>query len=545
MSKVKFFSGKKVLSAALALVMTASAMPMVFAAEEEAPLAPTGPVKEGTWTGDSSGDYSSTKDIGNYVSIQMNKQEFTFVQTKDNEEFCFEFYPCAKKNASINYAWILAQSEDYPQTFTTPIGQSTSVVWEKNEDGDNIGGLDSGYLKGTTVTVNFVADGADVYNTSLRLWFDSGMTSVWPPFGDRAIHSFDIPFKITVLDQRALLAQIAVADGLMDQEENYSEEAWENFLNAYDVAVAATTNYDLTQTEITNASETLRKAIVLLDQTQVNVDLAKLKTAVTAAQAKVDEADETGYYVEANVKELKALISEVEEFIAQNPSIGDRDQVIAYTEQLNDLVANLPLAPADYAKLNELKAWAEAFLNDTNQTDKYTPDSVNAVEKAYKDAKLVPDGMTKKDGQKRIDAAASTLESAKNALEERQGAVTSVSIKLAGNDSANQIEGNVIYHMTPWYKTWTSQSVDLTFETNAGADIADVTWEAANWSADKPEAKIENYEAGTKDREVTVRPTFGIGPRSFWIKVTVTDVWGTKVTSDPIKVRFINYDWQK
>lgn len=105
----------------------------------------------------------------------------------------------------------------------------------------------------------------------------------------------------------------------------------------------------------------------------------------------------------------------------------------------------------------------------------------------------------------------------------------------------------MIYHMTPWYKTWTSQTVDLKVETNKDADIASIEWVAANWSAEKgkAEAKIENYKENAADDTVTIRPTFGIGPRSFWVKAIVTDVHGTIVQTAPIKVRFINYDWQK
>lgn len=553
MSKVKFFSAKKVLSAALALVMTASAMPMAFAAEDEAPLAPTGPVKEGP------GSLVDETPTGHYLRLKVDKQEFTFVQTEDDEKFQFSFDLMAKKPDGWNYTYIYGKDEVAAngktpvQDLIEPIGQKSTVTWadgflDTGMPGDTFSGAS---WVNTTVTVDFVADGGEIYDynpadytgCAIRFWYDGRENSAWPN-NQKTWYSYDIPFKITVLDQRGLLAQLAVAEDLLDKENNYTEEAWSNFMTRYNEALEAKANYDLTQEQITLAADNLAMAIKLLDQTEVDVDLANLKAAVAAAEDKVAEADETGYYVQADVDNLKALISEVKDFIAQNPGIGDREQVVAYTEQLNNLVANLPLAPADYTKLNELKAWAEAFLNDTNQTDKYTPDSVDAVEKAYNDAKLVPDGMTKKDGQKRIDAAASTLESAKNALEERQGAVTNAEIQLAGNDSANSFEGNVIYHMTPWYKTWTSQTVDLKVVTNKDANIASIKWVPANWSEDKPEAKIENYE-GDKDDTVTIRPTFGIGPRSFWVKAIVTDVWDTTVETAPIKVRFINYDWQK
>lgn len=107
--------------------------------------------------------------------------------------------------------------------------------------------------------------------------------------------------------------------------------------------------------------------------------------------------------------------------------------------------------------------------------------------------------------------------------------------------TSDTLEGNVIYHKVPWYKTWMSQTVDLALEYTEGAEIVSVQWQAANWSIDDPEAKIENAD----NDSATIRPTFGIGTRSFWVQAVVTDVNGNVVPSDPVKVRFYNWDWQK
>lgn len=103
------------------------------------------------------------------------------------------------------------------------------------------------------------------------------------------------------------------------------------------------------------------------------------------------------------------------------------------------------------------------------------------------------------------------------------------------------IDGNVTYVTVPWYKLWTTGNVTLGVAVNEGAEIASVKWDYANWSVEDPQATI-----GSTDTETTViRAKNGIGPRSCWIQVTVTDTNGVSVTSDPVKVRFINFDWQK
>lgn len=103
------------------------------------------------------------------------------------------------------------------------------------------------------------------------------------------------------------------------------------------------------------------------------------------------------------------------------------------------------------------------------------------------------------------------------------------------------IDGNVTYVTVPWYKLWTTGNVTLGYTVNEGVEVASVKWDYANWSVEDPQATI-----GSTDTDTTViRAKNGIGPRSCWIQVTVTDTNGVSVTSDPVKVRFINFDWQK
>lgn len=116
------------------------------------------------------------------------------------------------------------------------------------------------------------------------------------------------------------------------------------------------------------------------------------------------------------------------------------------------------------------------------------------------------------------------------------------SVSIVPMNGSDELSGEVIYHKTPWTKAWTSQTVELGFTVNEGVEVASVKWEAANWSVNNPEAK---FEGGVDGNTTTVRPTFGVGPRSFWVQVTVTDIRGNTVTSAPVKVRFYNWDWQK
>ena len=141
--------------------------------------------------------------------------------------------------------------------------------------------------------------------------------------------------------------------------------------------------------------------------------------------------------------------------------------------------------------------------------------------------------------QDAVNAATTALQEALQALTGKEG-LKDGDVVIAPT-SGEALEGDTVYHTTPWYKTWMSQTVDLGLTINSDAEIVDVQWVAANWSVDDPEANIENAD----DDSATIRPTFGVGPRSFWVKAVVTDAYGNTVESNAIKVRFINWDWQK
>ncbi len=138
--------------------------------------------------------------------------------------------------------------------------------------------------------------------------------------------------------------------------------------------------------------------------------------------------------------------------------------------------------------------------------------------------------------QAEVNEAAQTLIDALNTLE-LGGKIESVTITQNGAPV-----GQTVYQKVPWTKKWNSTPAALGLSINEGAKVKNITWEYANWSTDKQEATIE---AAADGMSALIRATNGVGARSAWIQVTVEDVYGNKVTSDPVKVRFYNYDWQK
>lgn len=189
---------------------------------------------------------------------------------------------------------------------------------------------------------------------------------------------------------------------------------------------------------------------------------------------------------------------------------------------------------ADKSALNALLAKIDSMGLDESQ---YDADLWAAYETALDAAQDVADEVYAT--QEAVNVATANLQTALQALTGKE-ALEDGDVKIFPT-SGEALEGDTVYHTTPWYKTWMSQTVDLGLTIDSDAEIVDVQWVAANWSVDDPEANIENAD----DDSATIRPTFGVGPRSFWVKAVVTDAYGNTVESNAIKVRFINWDWQK
>lgn len=107
--------------------------------------------------------------------------------------------------------------------------------------------------------------------------------------------------------------------------------------------------------------------------------------------------------------------------------------------------------------------------------------------------------------------------------------------------------GETVYQKVKWTKKWNSTPVTLGVQINDGElnqdNVRSITWQYADWSVNKPEADIE---AAADGMSALIRAKNSvIGAHSCWIQVTVEDNYGNTVTSNPVKVRFYNYDWQK
>lgn len=211
-------------------------------------------------------------------------------------------------------------------------------------------------------------------------------------------------------------------------------------------------------------------------------------------------------------------------------AVGPGDaEITATTEDGGFTVSCVVRVRADKTALDE----AIALVESTSLTEAQLAEINGVLEnaKAIAGQELA--------SQEEVDAAREALLAAFRALD-LGTPVTAVTITQNG-----AAVGEVVYQKVPWTKRWNSTPVTLGVQINGGAlsldDVKSVTWQYANWSVSDPEADIE-----PNGMEATIRAKNSvIGAHSCWIQVTVEDMYGNTVTSDPVKVRFYNYDWQK
>lgn len=219
----------------------------------------------------------------------------------------------------------------------------------------------------------------------------------------------------------------------------------------------------------------------------------------------------------------------VENGVVTGVGPGDAE-IKAVTEDGNFEVSCVVRVRADKSALNEAIAYVEAtdLSNLSAEELEQLNTDLNAAK--YVQGKELA-------SQADVDTVTEQLMTTLRSLN-LGGKVSSVTITQNG-----QAVGQVVYQQVKWYKFWNSTPATLEVQINEDANVRSITWEYANWSVDDPEADIEAAEDGMS-AQIRAKNSV-VGPHSCWIQVTVEDMYGNKVTSDPVKVRFYNYDWQK
>ena len=418
----KAFSAKRVLALALALIMALSVMPAAFAAT------PTGPVSQ------TAGNLVNGADAGHYVSFRADLQNFTFIQTEDNQNFQFQFDLSAKKNSGINHGWIYERSDDKPQTLTNAIGKSFTCNWS-----NYIGALPGNVLGGNdwrtaTITINFVADGGKVYDTALRVYYDGRGTGS----GGAIVLTYDIPLTVTVLDKRALNSAISAANAAAAHADYYTEATWADVTAALADAQKVAGNVVDTQTVIDRYANALQRAVDSLEYKAANyTDLDAAKDAAEAILNN-EKADDT--YTIATMAALREKYAAAQEIPTIGWDIRNQAAIDKAASELNAAVSGM----VKFANYATMQAAVNAF--EKLNASYYDPEELAALKVKVDAAKKEMLRENKLDASQQADVNAramalmkeiNSLQKLPASYEAFNAAVANAKAKLEASDIQN------------------------------------------------------------------------------------------------------------
>lgn len=424
----KAFSAKRVLALALALIMALSVMPAAFAAT------PTGPVSQ------TAGNLVNGADAGHYVSFRANLQNFTFIQTEDNQNFQFQFDLSAKKNAGINYGWIYERSDDKPQTLTNAIGKSFTCNWSNYIGalpGNIIGGND---WRTATITISFVADGGKVYDTALRVYYDGRGTGS----GGAVVLTYDIPLTVTVLDKRALNSAISAANAAAAHAEYYTEATWADVTAALANAQKVAGNVIDTQTVIDRYANALQSAVDSLEYKAANY--TDLDAAKAAAEKILNSANPDDTYTIATMAALREKYAAAQDIPTTGWDIRNQAAIDKAARELNAAVSGM----VKFANYATMQAAVNAF--EKLNASYYDPADLAALKVKVDAAKteMLRENKLDVSQQADVNARAMALMNEINSLQKLpadydafNAAVAAAKAKLEASDIQNYTDASV------------------------------------------------------------------------------------------------------
>ena len=147
---------------------------------------------------------------------------------------------------------------------------------------------------------------------------------------------------VTVVDKTELNELIEEAEGLEENEDDYTEESWAALEEALEAAEAVLDDPDATQEEVDAAAEALKGAIEALEDKpeEVPVDKSALEAAIEGAEAlnEEDYTEESWAALEEALEDAKAIYED------ENASQANVD---AATETLEAAIAALEEKPSE------------------------------------------------------------------------------------------------------------------------------------------------------------------------------------------------------
>ena len=220
-----------------------------------------------------------------------------------------------------------------------------------------------------------------------------------------ANHTIEVAFakdELTIAKEN-LLATIKTANKILEEKDAYTPESVKELEEAVEAAQAIYDNPNADQNKVDEAKENVAAKLAAL---KAKAQKDALNLAITAAEGDAVLVDK---YTEGSIEKLQKAIEEAKKVLADEN---------ASQENVDAAVQVVQAAQEALVKKDELKAAVEDATNVVGATDKYTADSLAALQAAIDDANAVLDNPEAT--QAEIDAAVQAVKEAKEALKVKE-----------------------------------------------------------------------------------------------------------------------------
>ena len=185
------------------------------------------------------------------------------------------------------------------------------------------------------------------------------------------------------VNKTTLEKAVTMVQGLIDGDQAFTEASWNNLMEAYNKATEVLENANATQQEVDDAWGNLIAAYSNLEN---GVQKTGLQKAVNNAETLLADPDTTADYTGESIQAVQEALTKAKEVLNTEYEDVEEGQAAVNEATTNLITAVTQMLQKDYGHLKDLVEQAENILA---KSDKFTPDSVKALQNAVDAAKRV------------------------------------------------------------------------------------------------------------------------------------------------------------
>lgn len=185
------------------------------------------------------------------------------------------------------------------------------------------------------------------------------------------------------VNKASLKKAVTMVQEIINGDQAFTEESWNNLLNSYNVATEVLNNENASQQEVDDAWRNLILAYADLEN---GVQKTGLQMAINNAETLLADPDTTADYTGESIQAVQEALTKAKEVLNTEYEDVEAGQAAVNEATTSLITAVTQMLQKDYGRLQDLIDQAENILE---KSDKFTPDSTGILQNAVDEAKHV------------------------------------------------------------------------------------------------------------------------------------------------------------